>query len=90
MSVNPEKLPEHFVFPTLHCLRGAGAGFDLGDFAAREQRRVERLVRAAYGVGHTQPEFLNMTRPAQEKMVRLWVDEALESREIRLGQVLPR
>ena len=39
--------------------------FVLTDFAAREHRRTERLVRAAYGVGHTLPWFVAMNRPAQ-------------------------
>jgi len=57
---------------------------------SREQRRVELLIRAAYGVGHTQRRFMAMPRPEQEAQVRAWVGEALESREIRLGRLPPR
>ncbi|MGM9428020.1 hypothetical protein [Hydrogenophaga sp. MI9] len=59
-------------------------GFNLADFAAREQRRTQRLVRAAYGVGHTHPWFVALSRADQEKKVREWVDEALDARAERL------
>ena len=90
MNANPQKQSNHFDSSPQLRLLPEKSGFDLSAFAARERRRVDRLVRAAYGVGHTQPQFLKMTRAVQEKTVREWVDEALESREIRLGQVLPR
>lgn len=61
--------------------------FDLGPFASREQRRAERLVRAAYGVGHTHPWFVALPRTEQEKKVAEWVENALENRVIRLGHI---
>ena len=61
--------------------------FVLTDFAAREHRRTERLVRAAYGVGHTLPCFVAMNRPAQEAKVQQWVNDALDSRAMRLGHI---
>jgi hypothetical protein len=62
-------------------------GFNLGDFAGREQRRTQRLVRAAYGVGHTPPWFVAMPRHKQEAKVMEWVDNCLENRSIRLGHI---
>jgi hypothetical protein len=50
--------------------------FDLGAFTAREQRRTGRLLRAAYGVGHTHPWFVALPRAEQEKKVAEWVDSA--------------
>ena len=90
MNSNQSSWPEHFVFPILRREKGTGLNFNLADFAKGEQRRIDRLIRAAYGVGHTKPEFLKMTRAQQELMVLAWVDEALESRAIRLGQLHPR
>lgn len=54
------------------------AAFNINDFAAREQRRVARLVRAAYGVGHAKEWFRTAPRSTQEEYVQLWVDEALD------------
>ena len=51
--------------------------FNLTDFVTREQRRTERLVRAAFGVGHTKEWFRTAPRSVQEEHVRVWVDEAL-------------
>ena len=73
--------------PTVH--RGAGA-VSVASMVNREQRRVERLMRAAYGVGHTQRRFMALPRCEQEAQVRARVGEALESREIRLGRLTPR
>lgn len=66
------------------------AGFNLRDFTAREQRRTQRLVRAAYGVGHTHPWFIALPRAEQESKVREWVENALESRSIALGYITER
>lgn len=59
--------------------------FDLSTFAAQEQRRIERLVRAAYGVGGTHAWFRALPRNEQEVKVQEWVDEALHARLVRLG-----
>lgn len=62
-------------------------GFNLGDFAVREQRRTQRLVRVAYGVGHTHPWFVALPRAEQEKKVMEWVENALENRAVALGHI---
>jgi hypothetical protein len=67
--------------------RAQRARFDLGAFASREQRRMARLVRAAYGVGHTHTWFLALPRADQEAAVREWAEEALTARAVRLGHI---
>lgn len=59
--------------------------FDLNCFAAREQRRTERLVLAAYAVGHTHEWFVKLSKGKREAKVREWVDDALKARAVRLG-----
>lgn len=59
-------------------------------YAAREARRIDRLRRAAFGVGQARPSFRALPRIQQESLVTEWVTEALESRAIRLGLLLPR
>lgn len=90
MNERSVTLPLDFQWPAPRRDTGAGPNFDLDDFAAREQRRLARLVRAAYGVGHTQPAFVAMARAEQEARVQEWVEDALESRRVRLVQALPR
>jgi hypothetical protein len=51
--------------------------FDIQEFTHREQRRVERLTRAAYGVGATHAWFRAAPRAVQVEKVREWVEEAL-------------
>ena len=53
--------------------------FDLGAFVGREQRRMERLTRAAYGVGATHAWFRALPRSEQVQKVQEWVEEALEA-----------
>jgi hypothetical protein len=65
----------------------SGEPFNLEAFAAREHRRVQRLVRACYGVGHTHPWFMNLSRRQQEYKVREWVENSLKARDIRLGHI---
>lgn len=67
--------------------RARRAPFDLGAFAGREQRRMARLVRAAYGVGHTHSWFIALPRADQEATVREWAEEALTARAVRLGHI---
>lgn len=55
------------------------AAFNLTDFVTREQRRTDRLVRAAYGVGHTKEWFRAAPRSEQEGYVQVWIDEALDA-----------
>ncbi|MEN9416388.1 MAG: hypothetical protein RI988_8 [Pseudomonadota bacterium] len=57
------------------------AGVEL--FAQREARRMDRLVKAAYGVGATHAWFRKLDRASQEAKVREWVEEALEAAEER-------
>jgi hypothetical protein len=59
--------------------------FDMNGFSTREQRRTERLARAAYGVGHTHEWFVMLSREKQEATVQEWVEAALKARAIRLG-----
>lgn len=66
-----------------------GESFALATFAAREQRRAQRLIRAAYGVGHTHPWFVKLSRAQQEWKVREWVEASLNARAARLGHHLP-
>lgn len=49
-----------------HDNRQQPEGFNLCDFAAREQRRTQRLVRGAYGVGHAHAWFVALPRAEQE------------------------
>ena len=46
-------------------------------------RRMDRLVKAAYGVGATHAWFRKLDRASQEAKVREWVEEALEAAEER-------
>lgn len=55
----------------------ASAGFNLASFAEHAQRRTDRLVRAAYGVGGTHAWFRALPRAAQVAKVSEWVEEAL-------------
>ncbi len=61
--------------------------FNLGTFAEREQRRVKRLIRACYAVGHTHPWFVKLSRRQQEWKVREWVENSLKARAIRRDHV---
>ncbi|MDL2336275.1 MAG: hypothetical protein QFE16_00390 [Pseudomonadota bacterium] len=57
--------------------------FNLTDFVAREQRRTDRLVRAAYGVGQTKEWFRAAPRSEQIAKVSEWVDQCLDFAEER-------
>ena len=57
--------------------------FRIEQLIAKEQRRMERLVRAAYGVGATHRWFRILPRDAQIAKVQEWVEEALEAAEDR-------
>ncbi len=50
--------------------------FNLRQFARREQRNADRLIRAAFGVGHSHEWFCLLTQAAQAEKVREWVEEA--------------
>jgi len=56
----------------------------------REQRRIARLVRAAWGVGRTQPAFMALGSQKQEEKIMDWVQGALDSRAITLGLIPPQ
>lgn len=45
-------------------------------FADREQRRADRLLRAAWSVGGAQARFRALTRAEQVEKVRVWVEAA--------------
>lgn len=57
-------------------INATGSAFNLHQFARREQRRADRLIRAAFGVGHTHTWFCVLTHAAQAAKVREWVEEA--------------
>ncbi len=57
-----------------------------GALLAKEQRNVNRLIRAAYGVGATHRWFRKLPREAQESKVREWVNECIEARAERLAR----
>ena len=61
--------------------------FNLAAFTRREQRRTNRLVRAAYAVGHTHEWFIKLPGAEQGSKVSEWVEGALKARAIRLGQL---
>lgn len=54
---------------------------------AKEQRDIERLVRAAWGVGVTHSWFRGLNRKAQETKVQEWVEEAREAAQERRARL---